>query len=149
VDWVHGQWTMAGSRGPPWTDDDADGRTPGHGGVLAGVWPPVTSEHESAPAMAQKREGSAGNLCRASLELRWWCGDRTMTMKRRRREDSVATVFELGGSGKVEGVGARRTDGGSSPFIGAGGQWGRRWPAGTVGVKVINAIDGQRVYGGC
>jgi hypothetical protein len=70
-------------------------------------------------------------------------------MKRQWREDSVATVFELGGSGKVEGVGARRTGGGCSPFIGVGGQWGRRWTARTVGLKVINVIDGRRVYGGC
>jgi hypothetical protein len=37
VDQVHGRWTTAGSCGPLWTDGSADGRTLGHGGVLAGV----------------------------------------------------------------------------------------------------------------
>jgi hypothetical protein len=57
-----------------------------------------------------------GNASRASPELEWQCGSRATTMKRWRREDSVAAVFELRGRGKVKGVGAGRTAGGVSSF---------------------------------
>jgi hypothetical protein len=60
VDRVHGRWTMARSRSPPWTGGDADGRMTGHSGVLARVGLPATLEHGSTPARAQKREGSVG-----------------------------------------------------------------------------------------
>jgi hypothetical protein len=50
----------------------------GCGGMLTGVWPPATPEHESSQARAQKREGSMGNLSRASPGLGWPCGDRAM-----------------------------------------------------------------------
>jgi hypothetical protein len=130
VDQVHGRWTTAGSRGPSWTDSGVDGRMPWRGGMLTGVWPPATPEHGSSPARAQKREGSAGNPSQASPELEQWCSGRAMTMMRLRREDSTAVVFELGGRGNVEWVGAERTGGGSPPFIGAGGWQGEavaRW----------------------
>jgi hypothetical protein len=130
VDRVHGRWTTAGSCGPSWTGGGVDRRTLGRGGVLIGVWPLVTPEHRSSSARAQKREGSAGNPSWASPKLGWWCAGRATVMKQRRREDSAVAVFELGGRGKVEGVGAWRTSGGSPPFIGAKGWWGRWWQSG-------------------
>jgi hypothetical protein len=118
VDRVHERWTTARSCSP---------HGAGRGGVLVGVWPPATLGHGSSPERAQKREGSAGSSPQASPELRQRCGGRATAMKRRWREDLVAMVFELPGSGKVEGLGAQRTGRGSPPFIGVEGRWGRQW----------------------
>jgi hypothetical protein len=105
VDRVHGRWTTTGSRGPPWTGGGADDRTSVCGGILTDVWPPSTPEHESSPVRAQQREDNMGNPSRASLKLGRRCGGRATVMKWRRRDDLVAAVFELAGTGKVEGGG--------------------------------------------
>jgi hypothetical protein len=55
--------------------------------------------------MVQQREGSMGNLSRASLGLRRWCGTQATAEKRWQRRNSVAVVLELRGRGKVRGGG--------------------------------------------
>jgi hypothetical protein len=66
----------------------------------------------SSLAGAEKGEGSTGVLLRASPEIRSWCGDRAMAMKRRWRRSSTAVAIKLGGRGKIGGGGAVRSGGG-------------------------------------
>jgi hypothetical protein len=121
MDSVHGPWTASGSHGPPWTGGSADRRVTGHGGMLTDVWPSVTPEHASSLMRAQKREGSAGNLSRASAGLGRRCGNPATSVKRQRQWRSVEAALNHREVRRRVGRGAVEDGGGSNFYRGRRG----------------------------